>query len=189
MEGAGIRSVNGEAEAVADHGADEGTFDVTNGKHHGGNPPRADRPYQSRQEEGGKRESMTAAALAAVMVPAFCAATWQQSVALTILSAGALLWLVPVDPRWWARRISDEAGEEPSPAARSAADIGLILGCWALATWALWQHRVLPLIVCAAAAVLVMLDVISRPAAPAPLCIPERTRRRPIVDPDPQLQP
>jgi hypothetical protein len=127
-------------------------------------------------------------ALATVGVPAFCAATWRQNLALAIFAATVLLWMVPLHPRWWRRRAAEETGEEKHPARRSAADIALVLGCWMLATWALWQHRMLPLVVCVAAGVLVLIDVASRPATPLPLCMPERTRRRPVIDADPQLQ-
>ena len=150
--------------------------------------PSTDRPYQSRQQESGKRAAVTPAALATIIVPAFCSATWHRSAALAILSASVLLWLVPIHPRWWARRTGEESAEDASPARRSAADIALITGCWLLATWALWQHRVLPLVVCAVAAALVLLDVVSRPVAPPPLCIPERTRRRRVCDAGPELQ-
>lgn len=183
MERSGIRAVDGKAEAVADHRADQGTFDVANGKRHGGPAPNADRPYQSRQEEGGKRASMTAAALAVALATVFCAAAWHRSTTLAILSAAALLWSVPLHPRWWPRPTSDEE----SPAARSAADIALVAGCWILATWALWQHRMLPLAVCAVAGVLVLFDVASRPQAPPPLCVPERTPRRRLLGTDPEL--
>lgn len=183
MERSGIRTVDGETEAVADHRADQGTFDVAYGKRHGGPAPSADRPYQSRQEEGGKRAGMIAAAFAAVLTPVFCAATWHRSPTIAILSAGALLWSVPIQPRWWPRQKS----EEESPAARSAADIALVAGCWILATWALWQHRILPLAVCAVAGALVLVDVVSRPQAPPPLCVPERTPRRRLLGTDPEL--
>jgi hypothetical protein len=126
---------------------------------------------------------MTPVVLAAVLVPAFCAATWRHGMTLAILAASVLMWLLPIEPRWWSR--SD--GEETSPARRSAADIALLSGCWLLATWALWQHRVLPLVVCAVAGVLVMIDVASRPAAPPPVCVPERTPRRRVLRTDPDL--
>jgi len=188
MEGRGIGSVHGEAKAVADHGADQGAFDVANRESHADHAPSADRSYQSRRGEGGKRGSFLMVAFALAGILAFCAASWRQNLALVIFLASALLWLVPLHPRWWRRRVADETGEEEHPARRSAADIAVVLACWVLATWALWQHRMLPLVVCAAAGVLVLIDVASRPAAPLPLCIPERTRRRPIIDPDPQLQ-
>jgi len=113
-------------------------------------------------------------ALTLLLVPAFCTAAWHRSATLAILAAGSLLWLVPVDPRWWPRR----GHEEASPAARSASDLALVAGCWILATWALWQHRMLPLAVCVGAAALVLYDVASRPEAPPPRCVPERTPRR-----------
>jgi hypothetical protein len=145
--------------------------------------PGTGRSYQSRQEEGGKRASMTAAAFAAVVAPVFCAATWHRSPTLALLSAGMLLWSVPIHPRWWPRKTSEEA----SPAARSAADIALVSCCWVLATWALWQHRILPLAVCAVAGALVLVDVASRPQAPPPVCVPERTPRRRLLGADPEL--
>ena len=183
MERSGIRAVDGKAEAVADHRADQGTFDVTYGKRHGEPAPSADRPYQSRQEEGGKRASVTTAAFAVVLAPVFGAATWHRSTTVAILSAAALLWSVPIHPRWWPRQTT----EEESPAARSAADLALVAGCWILATWALWQHRVLPLAVCAVAGALVLFDVASRPQAPPPPCVPERTPRRRLLGTDPEL--
>jgi hypothetical protein len=128
------------------------------------------------------------AAFSTLMVPAFCVATWHQSVTLALFTASVLLWLVPIHPRWWARQTGEESREEASPASRSAADITLILGCWLLASWGLWQHRILPLVVCAVAAVLVLIDVASRPASPPPLCVPERSRRRRGLDAGPQLQ-
>ena len=188
MERSGIRTVDGKAEAVADHRADQGTFDVANGKRHAEPAPGTGRSYQSRQEEGGKRASLTAAAVAAVVAPVFCTATWHRSPTLTILSAGALLWSLPIHPRWWPRRAGDEADAEPNPARRSAADLALVTGCWLLATWALWQHRVLPLAICAVAGALTLFDIAARPDAPPPLCIPERTRRRPMLDAGPELQ-
>lgn len=171
---AGIRAVEREAEAVADHGADQGAFDVANGKRHAEPGLSADRPYQSRQAQSGKRGGLIFGALAVFLAPAFCAAAWQRSATLAILTASSLLWLVPVNPRWWPR----QEHEETSPAARSASDLALVAGCWILATWALWQHRMLPLAVCAGAAALVLYDVASRPEAPPPRCVPERTRRR-----------
>lgn len=41
-------------------------------------------------------------------------------------------------------------------------DLPFLIGCWALATWALWQHRLLPLAVCVGAAVLALLDARER---------------------------
>jgi len=123
------------------------------------------------------------AALAVFLIPAFCAAAWHRSATLAILAASLLLWLLPLDPRWWPR----EEHEEASPAARSAADIALVAGCWILATWALWQHRMLPLAVCIGAAALVLYDVASRPEAPPPRCVPERTPRRRASRADSQL--
>jgi hypothetical protein len=188
MERPGIPSVDGEAEALAHHGTDQSTFQVANGKRHQDSVPSADRPYQSRRREGGKRGSVMLTVVATtVVVPAFCLATWHQSAALAILAASVLLWLVPLQPRWWARRTEKDAREKASPARRSAADISLVLGCWLLATWALWQHRLLPLAVCAVAGALVLADILSRPAAPPPLCTPERTPRRRL--PDTALEP
>lgn len=126
---------------------------------------------------------MTIAAGAAVLAPAFCVAVWHHATTLAILSAGALLWLVPIQPRWWPRAEIEKA----SPAVRSAADIALLIGCWGLSTWALWQHRLLPLAVCTVACALVLVDVASRPEAPPPRCVPERTRRRRVLRMDPEV--
>jgi hypothetical protein len=123
------------------------------------------------------------AAFATLLASVFCASAWHHATTLALLSASALLWLVPIHPRWWPRH----EGEIASPAARSAADIALLIGCWGLSTWALWQHRMLPLAVCATACALVLFDVASRPEAPPPLCTPERSPRRRALRTDREL--
>jgi hypothetical protein len=41
-------------------------------------------------------------------------------------------------------------------------DSPFLVACWLLSTWALWQHRLLPLAVCVAALTLALLDARER---------------------------
>ena len=152
-----FQTIHGEAEAVARHRAHEGTFDPVNRQRHDRPGAQARAPYQSRQVAVGKRDLATRGAWAVALGACFAAAAWARTTALVILLAAPMLWLLPFDLRWWPN-----GEDEAQSRRRVAGDLALAMTTWAAATWALWNHRLLPLAVCTLAGLLVLLDSAGR---------------------------
>lgn len=126
--------------------------------------------YQSRDIPAGKPALALARGSSFALLGAFALAAWANHWPLLFPTAAALMWRLPLRPL-------DPAPPEampPPPRATTAAlalperpatirlDSPFLVACWLLSTWALWQHRLLPLAVCVAALTLALLDARER---------------------------
>jgi hypothetical protein len=100
----------------------------------------------------GKRGRTSDAAVSFLLLVAYSVAAWSRQPALLIFFTAPLLWRVPFERRWFHGR------HWPPHVGRADADLPLLAASWSLATWALWQHRLLPLLVCAAAVGLLLAE-------------------------------
>ena len=80
-------------------------------------------------------------------------AAWTNSWPLLFLTTTALMWRLPVRPL-----ATPPALALPRERVTIRLDLPFLIACWALATWALWQQRLLPLAVCAGALLLALID-------------------------------
>jgi hypothetical protein len=94
--------------------------------------------YQSRETPAGKRPHAMPRSSSLLILAAFTASVWANNWGLSFVLAAVLLWRIPLHAR------------RPGPV--------FLVACSALSTWALWQHRLLPLTVCLAALALAYLD-------------------------------
>ena len=118
---------------------------------------RGDARYQSRDTPGGKQGIRPPRATSIALAAVFVAAAWLNSWPLLFAAATGLLWRLP------ARPLAPVAALAlPRERVTIRLDLPFLLACWALATWALWQHRLLPLAVCTAALLLALFDVRER---------------------------
>jgi hypothetical protein len=94
--------------------------------------------YQSRETPAGKRPLELPRSSSLLVLAAFTASAWANNWGLSFVLAAVLLWRIPLHTR------------RPG--------LVFLIACSALTTWALWQHRLLPLAVCLAALALAYLD-------------------------------
>jgi hypothetical protein len=122
--------------------------------------------YQSREFPAGK-PGLAGPTLARgssfALLGAFAVAAWANHWPLLFLTAAALMWrlpLRPLEPR--PPEGTNAALALPERPATIRLDSPFLVACWLLSTWALWQHRLLPLAVCIAALTLALLDARER---------------------------
>ncbi len=131
---------------------------------------REDDRYQSRETPVGKPYLAVPRASSLALTFAFSVAAWANSWPLLLLTTTALMWRLPFRPLHAVYPIEPVYGAPALELSRERVTIRLdlpyLIACWALATWALWQHRLLPLAVCVGALLLALVDAEqrSRPA-------------------------
>jgi len=129
--------------------------------------------YQSREIPAGKPglgELTIARGSSFALLGAFTLAAWANHWPLLFLTAAALMWrlpLRPLEPRppqaaTPLQQATKAALALPERPATIRLDSPFLVACWLLSTWALWQHRLLPLAVCIAALTLALLDARER---------------------------
>jgi hypothetical protein len=114
---------------------------------------RADDRYQSRESPAGKPSFRLPRLSSIAYASGFCVAAWANSWPLLFVTATALMWRLPARPL-----AAPPALALPRERVTIRLDLPFLIACWALATWALWQHRLLPLAVCAGALLLALVD-------------------------------
>ena len=103
--------------------------------------------YPSHDNPAGKRPLARPRSASLLIVAAFIASAWANNWGLSFLLAAALMWRIPLHSR------------RPG--------LVFLIACSTLATWALWQHRLLPLAVCLAALGFAYLDARAHEGVPA----------------------
>ena len=125
---------------------------------------REDGGYLSRESAAGKRPFTLPRTSSILFLTAFSAAAWANNWPLSLLATVALMWRLPFRPLTSPRSEAARAASARAAAGSmlAARDLPFVVPCFVLATWALWQHRLLPLAVCVAAIVLAILDAHAR---------------------------
>jgi hypothetical protein len=124
--------------------------------------------YQSREFPAGKPSLALARGSSFALLGAFAVAAWANHWPLSLLTAAALMWRLPFRPlEPQPLPATEEVARPPALAlperpATIRLDSPFLVACWLLSTWALWQHRLLPLAVCIAALALALLDARER---------------------------
>jgi hypothetical protein len=112
--------------------------------------------YQSRDILVGKPGFALARGSSFALLGAFAIAAWANHWPLLFMTAAALMWRLPLRP------LAPRALALPEEPATIRPDSPFLVACWLLSTWALWQHRLLPLAVCVGALTLALLDALER---------------------------
>ncbi len=119
--------------------------------------------YQSRDIPVGKPGFALARKSSFALLGAFAIAAWANHWPLLFSTAAALMWRLPLRPLAPQAKQATQAPPTlalPDKPATIRLDSPFLVACWLLSTWALWQHRLLPLAVCVGALTLALLDAL-----------------------------